>query len=196
MIALGIVGGGASGLMAAITAGRLIKEQHMEDALSVTLLEAEESVGKKILATGNGRCNFTNRDFSMSKYHLEDENEKAFAEAVFRRFSVEDLCRFLIELGMGIRDRNGYLYPSTDQAGTVADLLIRELHRLPVKVCTGQTAAGLQVTDNGAFQVTTADHRVYSFHRLILATGTKAGLSPRQVKEREKDFLEPEAVAR
>ncbi|MCR5032672.1 MAG: aminoacetone oxidase family FAD-binding enzyme [Lachnospiraceae bacterium] len=185
MIRIGIIGGGASGMMAAITAGEHIRQLHLEKQVQVTLLEAEAFPGKKILSTGNGRCNFSNRDFSTDKYHTASPD---IAEAVFSCFGVQDLCSFLERIGMRIKEREGYLYPSTDSAATVRDLLERALYRLPVTVHTDTMVSDISIDEGGQFTVTCADHKTCSFDRLILSCGTKAGLSPKQMRERENSF--------
>ena len=96
---VGIIGAGASGMMAAVTAA----EYHAE----VTLFEKNDRVGKKILATGNGKCNLGNLDFSMGKYYCDDKEK---LEKIFSRFSVRDTISFFEENGVFLRNKNGYLF--------------------------------------------------------------------------------------
>ena len=98
-----VIGGGASGLIAAIFAAR-------EGAL-VTLLEQNERLGKKLLATGNGRCNLTNTYQDPGCYHGEHPE---FALSVFQTYSMEQTVSFFSELGIYIKNRNGYLYPASN----------------------------------------------------------------------------------
>ena len=100
-----VIGGGASGLMAAIAAA--------EQGAKVTLLEKNRQVGKKILVTGNGRCNLTNENQDEACYR---GGEPGFARTVFGNFGLSDTLRFFERLGVCAKSRNGYLYPYSDQA--------------------------------------------------------------------------------
>lgn len=118
-----IIGGGASGMMAAIQAARAGAE--------VTVLEHMDRVGKKILSTGNGRCNLTNRYQTPECYRC---SQKEFPQQALARFSLDDTLDFFQNLGILLKDRNGYLYPNSDQASTVLDMLRMELEHLGVHV--------------------------------------------------------------
>ena len=97
-----IIGGGASGLMAAIMAAR--------EGGEVTLLEHNEKTGKKLLATGNGRCNLTNTCQEPSCYHSLSGN---LAWEILQGFSFQDTIRFFSQIGVYTKNREGYLYPDT-----------------------------------------------------------------------------------
>lgn len=114
-----VIGGGASGLMAAIMAAR--------GGAKVTLAEKNRQAGKKLLATGNGRCNFTNRRQELSCYRGEHPR---LIKKVLEAFSAEDTVAFFEELGILVKDRNGYLYPNSGQASSIADALRLEVQRL------------------------------------------------------------------
>jgi predicted Rossmann fold flavoprotein len=116
-----VIGGGASGMMAAVTAARL--------GAKVTVYEKNDRVGKKILVTGNGKCNFSNRDFSERHYYGDRKKLKVF----FDRFSVEDAVDFFIRAGMLVKDKGGYLYPWPEQASAVLEILRMEMRRSGVK---------------------------------------------------------------
>lgn len=93
-----IIGAGASGLMAAVTAA--------SKGARVALLEHKDDIGKKILATGNGRCNFTNTDMSVNKFH----GSKALIKNGLSQFNYADTIRFFKELGIPAYDNAGYIY--------------------------------------------------------------------------------------
>lgn len=120
---IGIIGGGAAGLMAAITAAR--------EGAQVTILERNDRVGKKILQTGNGKCNLGNRELSVECYHGGD---KTLIESVLNRFTTEDTIRFFQSIGLLIKEKNGYLYPVCEQASAVLDVLRYELKALDVAI--------------------------------------------------------------
>lgn len=119
-----IVGAGASGLMAAIAAAR--------QGAAVTVLEQMEKPGKKLLVTGNGRCNLTNKK-APEKDTYRGAGE-AFVSRVLGQFPVERTLEFFHGLGLLTRERDGYVYPYTDQAGSVLEVLMQEIRRLKVKM--------------------------------------------------------------
>ncbi|MCI7262268.1 MAG: FAD-dependent oxidoreductase, partial [Clostridiaceae bacterium] len=107
-----IVGAGASGMTAAIFAAR--------QGAEVVLLEHKDRVGKKILSTGNGKCNLSNRKMDASCYR---SSVSGFPMKVIRQFPVERTLEFFESLGVVIKDRNGYLYPWSGQASAILDVL-------------------------------------------------------------------------
>ena len=118
-----VIGGGASGLMAAVTAAG--------EGAKVTLIEKNKQTGKKILVTGNGRCNFTNRDQALSNYRSEAPEA---VSQILDAFPLEATLGFFEELGIWVKNREGYLYPNSGQAASIAESLRLELQRLNVKV--------------------------------------------------------------
>lgn len=118
-----VIGGGASGMMAAITAAR--------QGAEVTVYEAKEKTGKKILATGNGKCNFTNLVQEDSCYRGTDAS---FSRQVRQAFTVEDTLRFFQDIGIEPKYKNGYVYPNSEQAASVAEALQMELRARQVKI--------------------------------------------------------------
>ena len=156
-----VVGGGASGMMAAISAARA--------GADVCILEHNEKLGKKILATGNGRCNFTNRLQEPSCYR---SSQQEFPWQVIKQFPAEDTIAFFEELGIGIRDRGGYLYPGSDQASSVMEVLRMEVERLQIPVEYGVQVCSIQKKKE-QFEIRTTA-KTYHSEKLILATGSKA----------------------
>ena len=116
MRTVAVIGGGASGMMAAITAA--------EAGARVILLEHKDRIGKKILSTGNGRCNFTNIHQEPICYHSEDP---LFPWEVVSSFSAQDAISFFLQLGVYSKTRYGYLYPNSVPASAVLDALRLEL---------------------------------------------------------------------
>lgn len=157
---VGIIGGGAAGMMAAITAAK--------GGAEVTILEHKDRVGKKILSTGNGRCNLSNRYQSPECYRGSHPD---FGWNVVQQFPVEDTLTFFQELGLCLKDKNGYLYPYSEQASTVLDLLRLELSHLGVEVCTATTIQSIKKKQNFVVQT---EEQTFAFDKLILATGSKA----------------------
>lgn len=162
MTQLLILGGGAAGLMAAICA----KEARPD--VSVTLLEAGERVGKKLLATGNGRCNLTNEWATPADYAPAD------VQGVLSQLPPDKLMRKMEGMGLVLREEaQGRVYPASDAASSVLDALRLTAAHLQVQEVTGFCADDVR-NANGAFQITAADGRRAQGARLVLATGGQA----------------------
>lgn len=157
-----IVGGGASGMVAAIAAAR--------EGAQVTVLEQKESLGKKILSTGNGRCNMTNLKMDDGCYR---GGESGFAGRVIGHFPVADTLAFFEGLGILTRERNGYVYPYPEQASAVLEGLLLEIRHLGIQVETGCPVRRIRRNREGGFQVEAGD-RVFGGDAVVLAAGSKA----------------------
>lgn len=119
-----IVGGGASGLVAGIFAAR--------GGHKVTILEHKDKIGKKILATGNGKCNYTNLVQLPECYR---SNDPSFPMKVIPAFGVHETMDFFRQLGIYPKEREGYVYPNSEQAASIVQVLAMELKQLKVTVC-------------------------------------------------------------
>lgn len=159
-----IVGGGASGIVAAIAAART--------GAQVMILEKMDRIGKKILATGNGRCNFTNINCRPADLNSQLEG---FPQEVLTKFGVEQTMAFFNELGILPRvESEGRAYPLSEQASSVLDVLRMELDRLKIKVVCSSPVNLIERKKEG-FSVYTEDGTQYKCNTIILATGGKAG---------------------
>lgn len=161
-----VIGAGASGMMAAITAAR--------NGADVLLLERNDRVGKKILATGNGKCNFSHAQIEASDYY------GSFAEDIdlfLERFGVEAVKNFFEEAGMLWKDKNGYLYPYSEQAATVLDTLRFRLASSKVRVLSQCCIDDINVnhtSERERFVLQSKGKKIAACKRLIIATGGKA----------------------
>ena len=155
-----VIGAGASGMMAAITAARRGK--------SVAILERMNKPGKKILATGNGKCNFTNNNMDTSCFHGNIQ----LIQSVLSRFSKEEALSFFHEIGIWPKEKNGYYYPNSGQAASVAEALKHELDRLQVPVYLEQEVLDL-FPDKYGFQIKTVQTS-YTCRNVIIASGLLA----------------------
>lgn len=156
-----VIGGGAAGMMAAITAAR--------EGVKVTILEHKDRIGKKILSTGNGRCNFTNTYQTPACYRSDNRD---FAWNIIQKFNVEKTISFFKELGIYPKDRNGYLYPYSDQAAAILEVLQIEIAKLDICVMTEINVLDIQPVKRG-IRVTT-DKKTITVDSVILACGSKA----------------------
>lgn len=155
-----VVGGGASGLTAAVTAAR--------NGAKVTVIEHKDRVGKKILSTGNGRCNFTNLNMSADCYRGAPEE---FFSEVLAQFTVEDTLKFFESLGILAKEKKGYIYPYSEQASAVLDALRFEAEHLGVRMRCGESVRDIICKERFTVKTNLAS---YEADRLILACGGKA----------------------
>lgn len=157
-----IIGAGASGMTAAVFAAR--------EGAQVTLLEHKDRVGKKILSTGNGKCNLSNRKMDASCYR---SGLPSFPMEVIAQFPVEQTLAFFEELGIVLKDRNGYLYPWSGQASAVLDVLRTELAELGIRVITECQVLKIHTSPEGSYRIETSKGN-FTSDCLILAAGSKA----------------------
>ena len=139
---LAVIGGGASGLAAAAAAGR-----ELGDRAKIAVFDAQPRCGKKLLATGNGRCNITNRGAKPQCYHTDDMNA---LNRVFSGVNVDDTLEFFENLGLICREEDeGRIYPACGQASAVLDLLRLELARLHIAEVCGCRVDSIRRYDAG-----------------------------------------------
>ena len=162
-----VVGGGAAGCMAACAAS--------ENGARTLILEANDRIGRKICATGNGRCNLTNLHVDENCYHTGGGEDLS---AFFTRFSVQDNIRFWESRGVYLHDRNGYVYPRTDQASTIAEAFDKILRAAGTVIMTGCPVTGVQTEedrDGRLFRICGKEGRHYFARKVILTGGGAAG---------------------
>lgn len=133
-----VIGGGAAGMMAAITAA--------SNGADTMILEHKDRVGKKILSTGNGKCNYTNELQGVTYYRGDDP---AFVLPVMEQFGFEETVSFFEKLGIYPKNRNGYYYPASEQAASVSDVLRMELTFRHVAVVTECELRNISEKKNG-----------------------------------------------
>lgn len=169
-----IIGGGASGLAAGIQAAR--------SGADVTILEHMDRVGKKILSTGNGKCNLSNRVQKPECYRC---SQPEFPMQVLEHFGVSQVLMFFESLGLEVKDKNGYLYPLSEQASAVLDVLRMEADHLGIRIAAGRKVKEIRRLAQGGFCIKSVDclpapHSTDGFgdefygSSLILASGSKA----------------------
>lgn len=167
---IGIIGGGAAGLTAAITAAG-------QKNTEVFILEHKEQAGKKLLSTGNGRCNLTNENMDISYFRSEDIE---CVKTVLKKFGYGDTVRFFESLGLMMRSRGGYVYPRCEQASVVRELLAGEAKRRGVAIYTGIHATevvpkrkGYRILGNSVQTYRDSRESFYA-DKVILACGGRA----------------------
>lgn len=149
---IAIIGGGASGLVAAIkSAGKG----------EVVLFEKDDRIGKKILQTGNGRCNFCNKNLSPQKY-----NNPKFVERVLSKVGLDDILNLFKDLGLCYyTDEEGRMYPTSNLASSVLDVLRYECQRVGVVIKTNSPVLDIKIRD-GKFEI-----KNEIFDKVVISSG-------------------------
>ena len=160
---IGIIGGGAAGMAAALAAS--------EYDTRVVLMERQARLGKKLSATGNGRCNLSNLHASTGGYNGDDPT---FSNYAISRFSPEETLEWFSDLGLyTVAEPSGRVYPYSDQANSVVDVLRFALDRPNIQVLTDFEVLKIK-KEGDRFAVTSKDQTL-EFDRLIIACGGLAG---------------------
>lgn len=158
-----VVGGGAAGMIAAISAKRA--------GADVTILERNPRIGKKILATGNGRCNFTNIYADENYYYGRNPG---FVRGALSAFTVNDTIRFFEQLGIEHKvEEKGKVFPMSDQASSILDVLLHEINDLEINVVCDCRVTGISKKGD-SFSITTEKGETFTARSVIIATGGKA----------------------
>ena len=159
---LTVIGGGASGMTAAICAAA--------KGLHVTIIEHNQRVGKKILSTGNGRCNLSNVNVSASDYR---GSGTALLQGVLDRYGTEETAAFFRRIGVPLRTEEGRIYPRTMQAKTVLDALRFEIDRQEIGLRTEETITSVKKSGNRFLLLTSTGDKIET-NALLFAVGGKA----------------------
>ncbi len=158
-----VIGGGAAGMMAALTAA--------ENGHAVTLLERQGRVGRKLMATGNGRCNLTNHHVSPEHYH----GGEGFCNHALAAFDVGNTLLYFAGLGLlTTAEDSGRVYPFSNMAGSVLDVLRFALDDHGVDLHTACPVAAIRKKGN-SFLVRTESGEEFTADKVILAAGGAAG---------------------
>jgi len=158
-----IVGGGAAGMLAAISASR--------QGADVTILERNPRIGKKLLTTGNGRCNFTNIYANSSHYQGSNPD---FAYTALAKFSITETISFFEELGIAHKVEDvGKVFPMSDQASSVLDVLRYELNEIGVTIICDAYVKEIRKSKD-TFIVELENGSTFQTDRVVLAAGGKA----------------------
>ncbi len=188
---IAIIGGGAAGLAAAVAAARKLGERGLHEAAGVVVFEADERVGRSILATGNGRCNFSNSSVDASLYRNPEfvaDALRALADDGAARLKARGLAcdpgedpvlRFFEDLGLAWREEGeGRLYPATGKASTVVDVLRAAAADAGALEACGRRVVAVEPPDEegGLFHLRFADGSIEHAAAVIVTVGGKHAL--------------------
>lgn len=166
-----IIGGGAAGMMCAIRAAEKHPHKH------IVILEKADRVGKKLLVTGNGRCNLSHLDANAESYH--GEGSSAFINILFEKYNSSAVLHYFRKLGLLTKaDGEGRVYPVSNQSSSVLDVLRKRMRELDVREICGVDIRGMQKSAQG-YEIFTADEHIYA-EKTVIATGGKADYAGRE----------------
>ena len=156
-----VIGGGASGLVAAIQAAK--------NNNKVTLIEKNNNLGKKILVTGNGKCNYWNKDISIEHYNTKDND---ILEQILTKENKLEIESFFEKIGIVPKIKDGLYYPNSNQATSIQTALILETQLQGVEIITNEEVLSL-TKDNNKFIIETTNQKMIA-NKVIISTGSKA----------------------
>ncbi len=163
-----IVGGGPAGMMAAISA----REHDPNGKLRIAILEKNESLGKKLLITGGGRCNVTNAQFDNRKLLEKFGEAGKFLFSTFSEWNSEDTINFFNGRGLGTKIENELrAFPITDSAQSVWNVLVQELAIKKIEIISNTPVTRIERAENDTYSVTSKNGTIFTAHKVILATG-------------------------
>ena len=154
MSKVGIIGGGFSGIISSIYASKNNE---------VTILERNDDILKKLLLTGNGRCNFFNKNQGINNYHSNNIN---LLDNIINDNNIEELINFYYNIGIEFKEKDGYYYPYSNQAISVKNALVNKLKEINVNIVTNYYVDKIQI-ENNKFII----NNEYEFDKLIISTG-------------------------
>ena len=160
-----VIGGGYGGMAAAIFEKR--------EGNDVVIFERQDSLGKKLLLTGNGRCNISNESIDVSDYVTDDAKK---LQGILERFDRRKETEFFSSIGLLTRNDRGCLYPLTGKAKTVGNCLSYALNELGVDIRTGCYVSSLTKKSDGSFDIGVGSDVYGGFSKVILSSGGMAGI--------------------
>ena len=158
-----IIGAGASGMVAAIN----LKRNNND----VTILEKNDKCGKKLLATGNGRCNYYNNNQDLSHYYSDN---KELIEHVINKKTNKLVLNFFDSIGIVPRIKNDYYYPYSNTALSIENTLVKECIRLGVNIKLNEEVTDIE-KNNNKFEIKTKEKN-YQADKVVISTGSSASL--------------------
>lgn len=160
-----IIGGGASGIMCSLHLSKLSKK------FEILILEKQNRIGKKLLVTGNGKCNLTNQNVSFRNY-----NHPQFLKPLIEQFSFNDCLEYFKKLGLFIRtDDVGRGYPYSESAKAFLDFLLAHLEKEQVKIKTSEEVVDVKKINNQ--YIVKSSNNEYKADAVVFASGGQASIN-------------------
>lgn len=153
-----VIGAGASGIIAALTAS--VKND-------VILIDGNDKCGKKILVTGNGKCNYWNENINVKNYYSSEEN---LLNRILK--NKDEVLNYLYSIGIYPKVKNGYYYPASNTSASIREIFDKELNRCNVKTIYNTRVLNIE-KDTDKYIIITNDEKIIC-DKVIIATGSKA----------------------
>jgi predicted Rossmann fold flavoprotein len=161
-----VIGGGPSGLMAAIAAG--------EKGAKVLLIDKGDKLGRKLAISGGGRCNVTNRN-SIEEIIKHIPGNGKFLYSAFSIFNNEDIISFFKKLGIALKEEDhGRMFPVSNKAESVVDALLSKMEQLNVRIYRSTSVQDVEFENGKAKAVVLKDRRIISANSIVIAVGGKS----------------------
>lgn len=161
MSTVAVIGAGAAGVIAALNACK----KHR-----VILLDGNDKCGKKILLTGNGRCNYWNADLSADMYETDCNDT---LENIMSDTNVFSVLNYLESIGIYPKIKNGYYYPYSNQATSIREIFQKKVDNSNIEFKTNFKVSDIKRVNDG-FNLTSSDGKTVKCHKVIIATGSNA----------------------
>ena len=160
-----VIGGGPAGMMASITSA--------ENGNEVILLEKMQTLGRKLLITGKGRCNITS-SLEMEEFIKNTPNNGMFLYSCYQKYTNKDIIEFLKRQGLEVKEERGNrIFPITDKSQDVLNCFLKRLKELNVEIRTNEKVQKILVKDKKVVGVVTQNGKINA-DKVILATGGKS----------------------
>lgn len=158
-----IIGGGSCGVASAIKA--------KDSNIDVAIIDRNDRICKKLLTTGNGRCNITNENISLNRYHSDNNN---FFNEIINKYNLESTLNFFKSIGIYTCTlESGKMYPISLQASSVIDIFRLNLSERNIPLYMGKKVINISKNKSGLFEVNT-DNETYTCKKILLCTGGKS----------------------
>ncbi len=158
-----IVGAGSCGIVSAIKASDL--------GIDVAIIDGSDRIGRKLLTTGNGRCNLTNENLTLSRFHSDNDN---FFKDIINTYDLEYTLNFFKSIGIYTCTlESGKIYPLSLQASSVIDILRMNLSERNIPTYMDEKVLNITKTKKGLFEVITSSN-TYTCKKILLCTGGKS----------------------
>lgn len=158
-----IIGGGSCGVVSAIKA----KDLNIDTAI----IESNDRICKKLITTGNGRCNISNENINLNRYHSDNMN---FFEGILNKYNLEETLNFFKSLGIYTCTLDtGKIYPQSLQASAVVDLLRLNLYEREIPLYLSTKVTSIKKANNSLFHIST-NNDSYTCKRVLICTGGKS----------------------
>ncbi len=168
---IAIIGGGASGIFAALKAAETAKKNQQK--VNICVFEASQSLLKKVRISGGGRCNVTHHEFDSKRFCQNYPRGQKELLSPFQQFQAKDMVEWLNQRGIKLKyESDGRMFPVTDKSQTIIECFLKEADRLKIKILNNTLIEKVSCNSEYEFQLLDRKDETYKAHRLLIATGS------------------------